>query len=289
MRCFASVSAGRVASSAWRLVLAGILAASSTLLVTAAPVRRSGDRIAPAAAGPDDPDELARFTEGFMAAHMRELHVPGAAVEVVSAGRVLLEKGYGVADLDRRTPFGPDTRLRAKSVSKTFTATAVMQLAQAGTLDLTANVASYLHGFRLPGGNNPSITISQLLTQTSGIGDRGIGTMTADRRDAADLRGYLESHIPPRLNPPGTVFLYTDHGISLAGLAVQEASGLPFAQYMRERLLEPLGMDKSAFDPPLEDQPDLATGYQFTRGAFQKASPGSPIKIPNSQTSHENA
>jgi len=256
-------------------VLAGIVAASSTLPATAAPLGWRGDRAAiQVLAGPDDPDELARFTDVFIAAHVRELHVPGAAVEVVSAGRVLLEKGYGVADLDRRTPFGPDTRLRAKSVSKTFTATAVMQLAQAGTLDLTANVASYLHGFRLPGGNDPPITISQLLTQTSGIGDRGIGTMTADRTAAADLRGYLESHIPPRLNPPGTVFLYTDHGISLAGLAVQEASGLPFAQYMRERLLEPLGMDKSAFDPPLEDQPDLATGYQFTRGTFQKAPVG---------------
>ncbi len=209
-----------------------------------------------------------------MGAHMKEMHVPGATVEVVSAGRVLLEKGYGVADLERATPFVPQTRLRAKSVSKTFTATGVMQLAKAGKLDLSASVVSFIPGFALPGGNEPPITLDELLTQTSGLGDRGIGTMVADRTQATDLRAYLQARMPSRLAPPGTIFLYTDHGISLAGLATQEVSGLPFAQYMRERLLGPLGMDRSAFDPPLEGQTDLAIGYQFNGGTYQRAPVG---------------
>jgi len=269
------VKRGRVASSAGGLVLAGLIAGSAALpTLTVEAGLPAFPLAAPPRAGPDDPDEIARFTDQFMAAHMTEMHAPGTAVEVVSAGRIVLEKGYGTADRDRGTPFGPTTRFRAKSVSKAFTATAVLQLVHAGKLDLTSNVLSFIPGFTLPGGTDPPITLGELLTQTSGLGDRGIGTMVTDRSKAADLRGYLQAHMPPRIGPPGGIFLYTDHGISLAGLAVQEASGLAFSDYMRERLLSPLGMDKSAFDPPLEDQPDLAVGYQFSHDGYQRAPVG---------------
>jgi len=228
------VSAGTrsgIASWACGLVLAGIVAASSPAASAGPTVRATGaGQAAGSEVGPEDPQELARFADAFMTTHLTELHAPGAVVEVVSASKILLEKGYGLADLERRSPFGPDTRFRAKSVSKAFTATAVMQLSEEGRVDLTASVVSYLPGFTLPGGNDPPITLGQLLTQTSGLGDRGIGTMTPDPDDASRLRQYLQAHLPPRLAAPGTVFLYTDHGISLAGLAVEEVSGLPFAR-----------------------------------------------------------
>ncbi len=165
--------------------------------------------------GSPAPEELERFIDQFMASRMTRLHAPGAAVVVVKDGHVLLEKGYGYADLQRRTPFSAITRFRAKSVSKTFTATAVMQLAEHGRLDLQAPVTSYLPGFSLPSGNEPPITLNQLLTQTSGIGDRAIGTLTRDRVEATDLRSYLATNMPPRVAASGTVFSYSDHGISL--------------------------------------------------------------------------
>jgi CubicO group peptidase (beta-lactamase class C family) len=211
---------------------------------------------------PQNLEDVEAFVDGFMAAHMDRLHVPGAAVVVVKDGEVLVEKGYGLSNLDTRTPVTPDTQFRAKSVSKTFAATAVMQLVEQGEVDLHADVASYLPG-------EAPITLHQLLTHTSGISDRGIGTMSRDREEAADLRGYLADRMASRLYPPGSTFSYTDHGISLAGLVVEEVSGLPFARYAQDRILGPLGMDDSAFDPPLEGRPDLAVGYQLVNGGFR--------------------
>jgi len=234
--------------------------------------------VAPVASEPHaadlDVQELMKFMNQFMASSIGRFHAPGASVVVVNEGAVILEKGYGYADLKRRISFTPNTRFRAKSVSKTFTATAVMQLMEDGQIALDAPVTSYLRGFTLPGSNDPPITLAQLLTQTSGIGDRAVGTMTSDRTDASNLRRYLQAHMPPRIAGPGKIFSYTDHGISLAGLTVEEVSRLPFARYMQERILGPLGMTQSAFDPPLEGQPDLAVGYQYVSGSYRPAPVG---------------
>ena len=164
--------------------------------------------------------------DGFMAGHLAQLHAPGAAVVVVKDGQILLAKGYGYADLEQRRPFTAATAFRVKSVSKTFTAAAVMQLSEERRVDLRAPVRSYLNGFRLPDGNAPAINLDQLLTQTSGIGDRAVGTLTPDRIAAADLRTYLAANMPPRIASPGTVFSYTDHGISLAGLVVEQVCAI---------------------------------------------------------------
>src|SRR2546422_6913282 len=98
--------------------------------------------------------------------------------------------------------------------------------------------------------------------------------MTSDRRAASDLRGYLQARMRPRIASLGAAFSYTDHGISLAGLAVEEVSGIPFTEYMQERVLRPLGMDHSGFDPRLEDAADLAVGYQFVVGPYRPAPKG---------------
>jgi len=257
------------------LLAAAIFVASPTAVNAVSPSEPGMSRMTPQVQiGSPAPEELERFIDQFMASRMTRLHAPGAAVVVVKDGHVLLEKGYGYADLQRRTPFSAITRFRAKSVSKTFTATAVMQLAEHGRLDLQAPVTSYLPGFSLPSGNEPPITLNQLLTQTSGIGDRAIGTLTRDRVEATDLRSYLATNMPPRVAASGTVFSYSDHGISLAGLAVEEVSGLPFAQYMQERILGPLAMDRSAFDPPLDGMPDLAVGYQLVGESYRAAPVG---------------
>ncbi|TME87258.1 MAG: beta-lactamase family protein [Chloroflexi bacterium] len=226
------------------------------------------------ATGPGDPQELAQFMDGFMAGHLAQLHAPGAAVVVVKDGQILLAKGYGYADLEQRRPFTAATAFRVKSVSKTFTAAAVMQLSEERRVDLRAPVRSYLNGFRLPDGNAPAINLDQLLTQTSGIGDRAVGTLTPDRIAAADLRTYLAANMPPRIASPGTVFSYTDHGISLAGLVVEQVSGQPFARYMHDRIFGPLGMDHSAFDPALHGQVDRAVGYQRVGGSYRRAPVG---------------
>jgi len=221
-----------------------------------------------------DVQELTNFMNQFMASGLGRFHSPGASVVVVKDGAVILEKGYGYANLKQQSRFTPSTRFRAKSVSKTFTATAVMQLMEDGQVALDVPVTSYLRGFALPGGNDPPITLAQLLTQTSGIGDRAVGTMTSDRTDASNLRRYLQADMPPRIAEPGKVFSYTDHGISLAGLTVEEVSRLPFGRYMQERILGPLGMTQSAFDPPLEGQPDIAVGYQYVSGSYRPAPVG---------------
>ena len=260
--------------------LALVIACSLVGLIAVGLVLNTGGMAATTSASPRlnpaalEPRELTAFMDGFMSSNLGRFHAPGASVVVVKEGAVVFEKGYGFADLGLQSSFTPNTRFRAKSVSKTFTATAVMQLEEGGQVALDAPVTSYLHGFTLPGGNEPPITLAELLTQTSGIGDRALGTMTSDRIAAADLRGYLQQRMPSRVAAPGTVFSYADHGISLAGLTVEEVSGLPFAQYMQDKILEPLGMSRSAFDPPLEGQSDLAVGYQFVSGSYRPAPVG---------------
>ena len=110
--------------------------------------------IAPASAraalAPLDPADLEAFADAFFAVQMAERHIPGAVLIVVQDGKVLLSKGYGFANREKRIPMGPETTVvRIGSVSKLFIATAVMQLAEQGQLDLHADVNRYLTTFQL--------------------------------------------------------------------------------------------------------------------------------------------
>jgi len=227
--------------------------------------------------GLTDPDELEAFMDEFVQGQLDEHHIPGATVAVVKDGGTIFAKGYGYSDIEKQTPVNAnETLFRVGSVSKLFTWTAVMQLVENGQLDLNTDINRYLEDFRIPDTYAEPITLSHLLTHTSGLASRFLGTEARSAEDLLPLGEALANNMPDRVQPPGELTAYSNHGAALAGYIVERVSGVPFYQYIEENILKPLGMSHSTFRQPLPS--DLisngAPGYISTNhtqkaGQFQ--------------------
>lgn len=219
---------------------------------------------------PADAAELEAFIDGMMAAHLRSGKIPAATIAVVKDGELFFAKGYGFADLEKRIPVAADrTLFRPGSVSKLFTWTAVMQLAERGELDLDADVNTYLDGFQIPATFPEPITMRHLLAHTPGFEDGALGYLfVEDESGLMPLRESLARHIPDRVRPPGTWPSYSNFGAALAGLVVENVSGMPFADYVEANIFEPLSMERSTFREPLPENlaGDMAVGYKRENG-----------------------
>jgi CubicO group peptidase (beta-lactamase class C family) len=218
------------------------------------------------AAGALGPEDEARL-DGLFAGLMETHHIPGAVLMVVEDGRVVLSKGYGVADLETRSPVDPQATLfRVASISKLFVATAVMQQVELGRLDLDADVNGYLESFQLEPTYDQPVTLRHLLTHTGGFDDRFLRTAQPLERTPTPLGEYLARDMPPRVMPPGKTISYSNHGYALAGYLVERVSGVPFAEYVRREILMPLGMDRSSFGIPTPLPATLARPYVWRAG-----------------------
>jgi CubicO group peptidase (beta-lactamase class C family) len=208
------------------------------------------------------PGDLNAFFAGFVPYAIQRDDIPGAVVAVVRDGKLIFSRGYGYADLKKKTPVLPDgTLFRIGSVSKLFTWTAVMQLVQQHKIDLNANVNQYLD-FRIPEPYGP-ITVADLMTHTPGWEDTARGLWATKLSGLTSLHDYLVNHIPAEIFPPGKTVAYSNYGATLAGYIVQRVSGEPFDTYIDDHILKPLGMNDTTFDQPLPARlkPMMATGY----------------------------
>ncbi len=221
-----------------------------------------------------NPQEVEAFFDAFMAEKMAEQHIPGAAIVVVKDGETLFSKGYGYADLEEQLPVDPaQTVFRVGSVSKLFTWTAAMQAVEQGLLDLNADVNDYLTDFKVPDTYSEPITLAHLMTHTPGFEDRWVDSYTHEPAELVPLGEHIAKFLPERVEAPGEIHSYNSSGTALAGYLIEEASGLPFAQYVAENILEPLGMDSTTFEQPLPDAlaTNLATGYTYTDDGYEAA------------------
>src|SRR5882724_7623080 len=188
----------------------------------------------------------------------------GAVVVVVNRDALLFAKGYGFSDIAARKPFTADaTLVRPGSISKLFTAIAVMQLVDTGQLDLDRDVNAYIDfAIPTPQGGVP-VTLRRLLTHRAGFEDHVKGLFSREP-EPEPLGRWLAKNLPRRLFPNGDVEAYSNYGFALAGYIVERAAGEPFASYMQRHLLDPLGMRHSTFRQPLPDDlaPLMAKGYQ---------------------------
>ncbi|NIA01603.1 MAG: serine hydrolase [Bacteroidia bacterium] len=188
--------------------------------------------------------------------------VPGLVVALVKGGRPLLVRGYGLADVTSGVPMDPErTLIHASSLATPLTASAVLQLVDAGLLDLGADADSYLKGWRIPATFPEPVTIEQLLVHTAGFDSRIIARQVHHPEKLLPLEDYLAARMPPRVRPPGEISIYSEHGYALAGLLIEEVSGSAFATYMRRNVFLPLGMRHSSFDWNRQLEDSLATGY----------------------------
>ena len=208
--------------------------------------------------------DLEDFLNSFMHNEMRAFHVPGAVVMIVSNGEILLSRGYGVSNLETGEHVHPNkTLFRMGSISKLLTTTAVLQLAEQGKLNLQDDVNRYLKTFQIDDPFPAPVRVFNLLTHTSGFDERNLGSAALKESDVIPLGKYLAKRMPPVVRPPGDVISYSNHGFTLAGYLVEQVSGMPFADYVHQNILKPLGMNRSGFNLRQDLRPYVITGYLY--------------------------
>lgn len=235
-------------------VATGLLGGTGSLSkVSAAPVR----------IGPQDPKEVEQFADQFFNRPEIKESMAGAAFVVVKGDKVLLNKGYGYADVEKKLPVDPNrTVFRVASISKVITATAVMQLAEQGKIDLNKDLSAYLGDVRIPNQTGSPLTMKHLLTNSTGFeyGD-GSELETGDLTREASIKQYLSDNTPTVIRKPGEFYRYDNLGFTFQGYAIEQVTGTPFGTYVQDRIFKPLGMENSNFRLTPEITKELAVPY----------------------------
>ncbi len=207
---------------------------------------------APTPAHSLDQADLTAFFDGILPLQLERSDIAGTSVLVMKDGNVLLQKGYGYADVKSKKPVDPaSTIFRLASISKLFTWVSVMQLEEQGKLNLDADVNQYLDFPIRPAFNKP-ITLRNLMTHTAGFEETINDIIITNPKQAVSLRDYLIANQPMRIYPPGEIPSYSNYGVGLASYIVQRTSGEPFEQYVQDHIFSPLGMTHSSFYQPLQ-------------------------------------
>lgn len=204
----------------------------------------------------------------------------GLAVAVVRDGEPDWFHCHGVSDVTTGAPVGPDTVFRVGSLTKTFTAVAVLQLCEQGRVDLDAPTDDYLSTFRLRR-RRPDLepaTVRHLLTHTAGVGYwrrlsdllRPVYGSGVEARHLQPLGEYYRGGLPQEI-PPGTKWVYTNHGFAALGQLVEDVSGQPLRDYLRKHVLDPIGMEHTDLGRSDRVTAGLATGYLLRRRGLLRA------------------
>ena len=196
--------------------------------------------------------------------------VPGAAVLVSRNGKTVFEKGYGYASIENGARVAPETRFRIGSVTKQFTAAAILRLQEEGRLSVDDHLSKFIPGYPRGG----EVTLRHLLTHTSGIHSftdkpEFLETVTTPIKSADDFIRSFEND--PYDFAPGTKWSYDNSGYFLLGYIVEKVSGQPYGDFLRAHFFEPLGMKDTGVyrnaDPPAHD----STGYSQDGASVRKA------------------
>ena len=218
--------------------------------------------------------DVEAWLDGFMPFTLRTADIPGAVVVVVKDGAILVQKGYGFSDVEKRTPVDPEqTLFRPGSVSKLFTWTAVMQQVEQGKLDLDADVNQYLD-FKIPDLDGKPITLRNIMTHTPGFEEQYKGLILAGG-EVKDLGEYVKEWTPPRLFAPGTTPAYSNYATALAGYIVARTAGMSFDDYLDKFLFAPLEMTNSSFRQPLPE----ALLAKMSLGYPRASEPAKPYEL----------
>src|SRR5256714_7743641 len=210
----------------------------------------------------DDVASGIRLLEGGIESQMEYRGLPGLSLGIVYDQELVWARGFGLADVEQGRAAAPETLYRIASISKLFTATAIMQLRDAGKLRLDDPVNDRLPWFSIKqtydGG--PAITLRQLITHTSGLPRELSGVNWSDLTFPAreELRRVLPGQ--EMVSAPEMEWRYSNLAVSLAGEVVSQVSGEPWPQYVERHVLQPLGMAATR-TVPARDTPGLAIGY----------------------------
>jgi proline iminopeptidase len=220
------------------------------------------------AAGPGVPSVAHQAIDAMIEGEMRRLRIPGAALAIVEGEEMVHVRGFGRARPGGEPPT-PDTPFFIGSLTKAVTALAVMQLVEAGRVELDAPVQRYLPWFRVAdAAASARMTVRQLLNQTSGLptrtGEPGPGAFD-DSPGAAERQARALATVE-LAHPPGAAFEYSNANYDLLGLVVEAASGESYAGYVQQHIFDPLGMNHTFTAPGLAAAQGLATGHRYWFG-----------------------
>lgn len=240
-----------------------------TLLV--APVPQAQKRVAAGSVPPSsfkDPERKQKLAAAFP--EIEKLfkasaeRMPGAVMGVIVDGELVWVKAAGIRETDSKAPVTPETVFRIASMTKSFTAMAVLKLRDEGKLSLDDPVARYVPAFAdlaYPTSDSPTITIRHLLTHSEGFPeDNPWGDRQLAQTDET-MRAWMKAGIPFS-TAPGTAFEYSNYGFAILGQVVAKASGKPYADYVRDNILRPLGMNASTFEMSEVPRERIALGYR---------------------------
>ncbi|HVS71192.1 MAG TPA: serine hydrolase domain-containing protein [Phycisphaerae bacterium] len=212
------------------------------------------------ASAPDDPlDQL--FSATFHAG------APGAAILIAQDGRPLFRKSYGQANLELDVPLNPADRFRICSLTKQFTAVAILQLAHQQKIHLDDPLADYLPDY--PAATR--VTLRQLLTHTAGIPSADADWPKIWRQDLTLPQLLDLTRDKPLDFPPGSNFRYSNAGYVLLGAVIEKASGQPYADYLRSHIFQPAGMTDTCYDSDDTVIPHRVPGYVRHADAWDRA------------------
>jgi CubicO group peptidase (beta-lactamase class C family) len=241
---------------------------SSTLTASVAPV--TSDRRVNGKDSPETPGSRASIDDldAYVQQQMERLRVPGVSLAVVEGDRIVHLRGFGQARPDGGPPT-PQTPFFIGSLTKSFTALAVMQLVEAGKIDLDVPVQRYLPWFRIADPQaSAQMTVRHLLIQTGGLPTSAGEVILADGDDrpgAAERQARALSSLA-LARPVGSAFEYSNANYLLLGLIIEAAGGESYADYVQRHIFDPLGMGHTYTSPALARKNGLAAGHQYWFG-----------------------
>jgi CubicO group peptidase (beta-lactamase class C family) len=235
--------------------------------------------ITPAAPHTLERADLEAFFDGIIPLQLERSDIAGSTVLVMKDGQVLLQKGYGYSDWEKKKLVDPQTTMfRLASISKLFTWVSVMQLVEQGKLNIDTDINQYLDFQIAPAFGKP-ITLRNLMTHSGGFEEVIRDLIMVNPKNSPSLRDFLVGNQPRRMYPPGEVSAYSNYGVGLAGYIVQRTSGEPFENYVEDHIFQPLGMAHTSFRQPLSPAlaPFISDGY---RSSTEKPAIGFEILNP---------
>lgn len=258
-------AAGRIAAAACAVLMAGLgPVAPSTGLRPAATEQASGiTRYAPAIA------QIERLIEH----EMEDKGLPAVSIALVEDQQVVWSKGFGYADPGRKQPATPHTVYRVGSVSKLFTDIGVMQLVERGQVDLDAPVTNYLPDFKPSNPFGAPITLRHLMSHRAGLVREPPVGHYFDATGPSLAQTVESLNRTTLIYAPGTRTKYSNAGIAVVGRVLEVLAKKPFAEALQDRVLEPLGLGRSAFAPTPSVTPDLARAFMWTYHGTQFEAP----------------
>ncbi|WP_090739281.1 serine hydrolase [Paenibacillus sp. Mc5Re-14] len=227
------------------------------------------------------PNSVEKAVDDIMSTELEKLHTPGAAVVVTQEDHILFSKGYGYADLERKVAFDPaKTIVRVGSLTKSFSASAAMQLVEQNKLDLNEDVNRYLHSYKASQYQNHPFNLHQLLTHTAGLDEAIYDINSLTRAGVLPTEQYLSTYFQkqPPIRKPGIRYEYSNVAFGLIGNIVEQVSGQGLNDYLSTHLFQPMNMPSATLELPLNN-PALAQSYQWKREAYLKQ-PFSYINLP---------